>query len=342
MNALCVVVSTLFLLGSVQCDVADTTLQDFYSYQQVLLLKLLKLQVENITESDHFCTCRPEGEDVPMSSTHLRGMREEYALSSCSDLAYSHPSRFYYITTPHTPPIYIYCEVDRLFNYHYYGNWFRVAQLDMRFRTDTCPSGFKTVMLEDGRMGHYCTRKSQGCTSHYYRVHGYKYQTVCGKVIALQGGKPDAFFPSVSSPKTIDDTYVDGVSITYGMNPRQHIWTFAVAMHEQPSLGRHLCPCTNSENPQINNIFIPDFVGIDYFCDTGSSSTAVPGVFYGDNPLWDGDGCGELDNCCLHQDNQQFFCTHLPEQTSDPIEVRICADQQDEEIFLQQLELYVK
>ena len=31
---------------------------------------------------------------------------------------------------------------------------------------------------------------------------------------------------------TIDSNYVDGVSLTHGSNPRQHIWTFAAALDE--------------------------------------------------------------------------------------------------------------
>ena len=31
---------------------------------------------------------------------------------------------------------------------------------------------------------------------------------------------------------TIDDGYVDGVSITHGNHPRKHIWTLAAALDE--------------------------------------------------------------------------------------------------------------
>ena len=143
---------------------------------------------------------------------------------------------------------------------------------------------------------HYCTGKGQVCTSHYsgiYKHHSserctldlllcsnayhsqlkFNYAwlsvpTVCGKVIAFQGGRPNAFFPSVSSPKTIDDTYVDGVSVTHGTNPCQHIWTLTTRIVTITII-----------------IVIPDFVGEDYFCDTGSAGIAVSGVFYGDNPV---------------------------------------------------------
>ena len=337
MDMLYVVVSTILLVGGVQSYGSDTTLLDFYSYQQVLLLKLLNMEIQNISS----CTCDPHFMDeVPMLPTAMQGLREEYALSSCNDLSHGAPSRFYYVTTPVTPPKYMYCVIARAFGYYYYGNWLRVAQLDMRDPTHKCPSGFKTTtpVVSTGR---YCTRKADGCSSHYYPVYGYSYQTVCGKVIAYQEGKPDAFYPSSSTYQTIDDVYVDGVSITHGSS-RNHIWTFAAAMHEDLSFMRHLCPCTNSRSPQNNNIFIPSFVGENYFCDTGCASTAIPKQFYGNNPLWDGNGCGEFHECCDRQESQEYFCTVLPAPTTNAIEVRICADQKDEQIHLQQLELFVK
>lgn len=337
MDMLWVVLSTILMVGGVQCYDSDTTLLDFYSYQQVLLLKLLNMEIQNISS----CTCDPYFMDEgPMLPTALQGLREEYALSSCNDLSYTVPSRFYYITTPVTPPKYKYCVIARAFGYYYYGNWLRVAQLDMRDPTHKCPSGFKTTMpvVITGR---YCTRKADGCSSHYFPVDGYSYQTVCGKVIAYQEGKPDAFYPSSSTYQTLDDVYVDGVSITHG-SPRNHIWTFAAAMHEELSFMRHLCPCTNSRSSQISNIFIPSFVGENYFCDTGCSSIASPKQFYGENPLWDGSGCGEFHECCDRQENQEYFCTDLPAPTTNAIEVRICADQKDEQIHLQQIELFIK
>ena len=57
--------------------------------------------------------------------------------------------------------------------------------------------------------------------------------------------------------------------------------------------------------------------------------------------LWDGYGCGVLNDCCQRQANQEYICTTLNEPTTDDIEVRICADELDEEVFLEQLGLYV-
>lgn len=333
---------TLLLAGSAYCS-EEATLSEFYAYQQVLLLQRLHQDLANTSSStDPSCTCPvPDGSHND-PSLFLKGLREEYAISSCHDLHYE-PSRYYYITTETSPPMYMYCEMDRVFNLIFFGNWLRVANLDMRRQAEKCPSGFKTLVLENDDTKRYCTRKENGCTSHIFPVYGYKYQTICGKVIAYQKGKPDAFFPSNPRPsqpaKTIDDVYVDGVSITCGL-PRQHIWTFAGAMHEVKSLGLHLCPCTNSDNAQ--SITIPAFVGENYFCDTGSETLAVAGKLYDDDPLWDGAGCGPKHDCCQRQNNEAYFCGSLDAVSTDDIEVRICGDQMDEDFLLEQLELFVK
>ena len=48
----------------------------------------------------------------------------------------------------------------------------------------------------------------------------------------------------------IDDLYFDGISLTHGHDPRKHIWTFAVAIHEVLTSDReNICPCTNIHNP---------------------------------------------------------------------------------------------
>ena len=113
-----------------------------------------------------------------------------------------------------------------------------------------------------------------------------KYSHVCGRVIGYQDGSPDAFGRYFASRETaIDSIYVDGVSLTHGQSPRQHIWTFVGALQETgPDINRiSLCPCTQLDVPYIGTI--PSIVGQDYFCDTGSRSV-WSNIFYSDDPLW--------------------------------------------------------
>jgi hypothetical protein len=103
-----------------------------------------------------------------------------------------------------------------------------------------------------------------------FNTHGISYARVCGKIIAYQYHHTDAFgdFHRQGS-LTIDSNYVDGVSLTHGRNPRQHIWTFAAAIDETGVVreGEAACPCSH---PSLNNSIhlSPPFIGQDYFCDS--------------------------------------------------------------------------
>ena len=113
---------------------------------------------------------------------------------------------------------------------------------------------------------------------------------------------------------TIDDTYVDGISITYG-HPRNHIWTFAASPGGQNNINR--CPCNSNEE-----VTTPPFINNDYFCEDGSISTSEDILFNDNNPLWDGNGCTGSSTCCEFN-NPPWFCRQLPEPTTEDIEIRI-------------------
>ena len=55
----------------------------------------------------------------------------------------------------------------------------------------------------------------------------------------------------------------------------------------------------------------PEYVGDDYFCDTGSAGRFLIGNFYSNDPLWDGAGCGPLNACCSFN-NPPWFYNHSP------------------------------
>ena len=108
-----------------------------------------------------------------------------------------------------------------------------------------------------------------------------------------QFSTPDAFFTGTDD---IDGSYVDGVSLTYGNTPRNHIWTFVAALDEFGVRNSgSVSPCSSSVNSVGTGP--PSFVGDDYFCDAGTVTSAFH-IFNGDNPLWDGSGCGSTSTCC--------------------------------------------
>ena len=216
-----------------------------------------------------------------------------------------------------------------------------VAKLNMTNSSHTCPAGLK-LLTTPKRL---CAKKidAGGCSSATFDLHGIQYTRVCGKIIGYQQGSPDAFASYYNNRSlTIENNYVDGISLTHGRNPRKHIWTFAVAIHEViPSAEESLCPCTNIHNTAT--IPIPSYVGSDYFCDTGSENHFQPGKFYSNDPLWDGQGCGRLNTCCSFN-SPPWFLKELSSSTSDDIEMRLCANEvrTDEDINFELLELYVQ
>ena len=138
-------------------------------------------------------------------------------------------------------------------------------------------------------------------------------------------------------PNGLEEFYVDGVSLTHGApGSRQHIWTFAAALYEtvSPNDSYANCACTNTE---VNWPFeVYSYIANNYFCATGNPG---PGgdltSIYPDDPLWDGEGCGATNACCQFN-NPPWFCTTLPQPTTDDIEMRVCNNQPefDEDVIL--------
>ncbi len=218
----------------------------------------------------------------------------------------------------------------------------RVANLDMTNPNQNCPAGLRLVIREElplrtcGRMeGSYCN------ISITYSTYGVKYSKVCGRIIAYQNGSPDAFAQYFNNRNlSIDDGYVDGVSLTHGRLPRQHIWTFAGALHEDSSMDLAVCSCTISDRPEIG--VVPLFIRQDYFCETGSRKL-FNDTFYFEDPLWDGQGCGGNSTCCEFN-NPPWFCKQLSQPTTDDIELRLCFNQDidDEDIPIEIAEIYIR
>ena len=171
---------------------------------------------------------------------------------------------------------------------------------------------------------------------------GVEYSRVCGKVIGYQYYRPNGFGPSRARPG-LHQTYVNGVSITHSL-PRQHVWTFAAADDEALDSGYHAeysgCPCLNSSVSFAG--VIPSFIGIDYYCETGSRMRSED-RYYFDDPLWGGEGCeGKNNECCDR--GGPWFCKQLPQPTQDYIEMRVCLTSffQDEDVVLEQIEFYIQ
>ncbi len=126
----------------------------------------------------------------------------------------------------------------------------RVANLDMTDPNQNCSEGLRLVTRTEPPL-RTCGRIEgpAGCTSTTYSTYGVEYSNVCGRIFSYQSSTPNAFRAYLlNKALSIDDGYVDGVSLTHGQLPRQHIWTFANALDETRS-DADACPCSRPDLP---------------------------------------------------------------------------------------------
>ena len=218
--------------------------------------------------------------------------------------------------------------------------WRKVAFIDMTDTSQNCPQGLTLTGYSKRSCGRTHTNP-YACLSVTFPVGGGQYSRVCGRAKAYQWGELYSFVGYHRYSRGINAQYVDGLSFTHG-TPRTHIWTFAAGHYQGISSDTEhriiCCPCN-----QGNTYGSPPFVGNDYFCESGvSSSSAVGFRFHPDNPLWDGQGCIHSNLCCS-LNNPPWFKKTLPTPTTDDIEMRLCLIQSASygNIALEQMELYV-
>ena len=158
---------------------------------------------------------------------------------------------------------------------------------------------------------------------------------MCGRI---QGhGDGWGFFTAVHCNESLDDFYVQGVSLTHGPSgSRKHIWTFAATVLDGFPYGSDkTCPCSNTNVTWAYTI--PAYVGRDYFCDSYAEFITKENKVVKDNTdaLWDGHGCSHNSSCCEFN-RPPFFCKHLNCTTSDDIEIRFFQS------YITLIEIYIK
>ena len=271
------------------------------------------------------------------------GTVEANPACSCKEIrerSPSLPSGYYWVKPGNGQSVEVYCDMTRTCG-GITGGWMQVANIDMTDSSHTCPQGLRTLTTPLRMCGRSIT--SPGCSSATFDSHGIPYTRVCGKIIGYQDKTTDAFHPYIRNQAlTIDNNYIDGVSLTHGSQPRKHIWSFAAALDEtqnaySSSTHQSRCPCIIGQS-----IPIPPWVGNDYFCDTGAKER-YQYIFYPDDPLWDGEGCGPTSTCCSFN-NPPWFSKQLPSPTTDDIEMRLCVDQHsnNEDVTVEKVELFVQ
>ena len=144
-----------------------------------------------------------------------------FPVPSCTVLPPSSPSGYYWVMASNGFVVQVYCDMTRSCG-GVTGGWMRVAELDMTNSNQHCPSGLRqrtdfnirTCEIASGAI----------CSSAIFNLQSLvMYSKVCGMIRAYQVGSTDSFgFTGRPRNPTIEQNYVDGVSLTHG-HPREHI-----------------------------------------------------------------------------------------------------------------------
>ena len=258
----------------------------------------------------------------------IKGQYVSLPATSCKEIYDCNPnipSGHYWISSTDHQPQRLHCEMNTTRCGNVTGGWTRVAHIDMK-EQQNCPSPLKTL-TSPKRM---CVqqRRAAGCTSVRYPTPGVPFTRICGQAAGYMFNSPDGL-DAISTTKTIDKSYVDGLSITYG-SPRHHVWTYAAG-----HIGRCLCHPENHASPP------PSFVGQHYYCDGWPQSYSH--TWYPQYRLWDGEGCPAGNTCC-DPPNLPWFHRTLNAATTDDMEVRWCRDEaaSNEDVGVELLEIYIQ
>ena len=267
------------------------------------------------------------------------GRLRDHPVASCHELAAAslQPSGLYWVRAANGSSVQVYCDFTTNFGVKPNG-FVKVAEFDGSRQSHPCPPSLQEVKSCSQVL---CGRgqSSPGCSSVHYSTFGIAYSVVCGRVLAYQFSTPNAFFAFQYDPTlSIDEAYLDGVSITYGSSPRQHIWSFAAGISRSRT-DHSSCPCGSPR--LLNTSSVPSFVGQSYFCESGNPGVqAMDGQLFCEDPLWDGIGC--VDEACCGGGG--WFCMDLENTVTDDIEVRLCGNENvlNEDTPIQSIHLYIQ
>ena len=233
-------------------------------------------------------------------TARLNSLYKWTIFSSCREIL-SGPSGYYLIRLSNGSLITVFCEMMTCNGIS--GGWMRVATLP-KHRNGTAQC-FPNFIYYEGSNRTQCVRNdtAAGCTSVIFPVFGVEYSHVCGEVRAYGKKTPDGFRVT---EKTIDETYVDGISLTYKQeDSRRHLWTFASkhSNHQTTSCG------SNKPSFVMNNFSCMKLVN---------------------------------DNRNSYNFSKNFSRT-LGAPTTSNIEMRVCRDgvRSNEDIILNTVEMYI-
>ncbi len=140
-----------------------------------------------------------------------------------------------------------------------------------------------------------CGRSSGACSSSYSpQIHNFRNYVVESMPYNLELQMP--FMKLWPVEQELKD-HTDGISITHDPSPsRKHIWSFVAANSERSPHTLERCPCSDTRSSW--QFSVPNFIGNNYFCDSGQERFSYTFDYFSEDPLWDGEGCSQISSCC--------------------------------------------
>ena len=215
----------------------------------------------------------------------------------------SFTSGYYWVRSSNGSSVRVYCDMAKSCG-NITGGLTRVAILNNENRRQLCTDDFTTTNENT-----QCVRVTEnpGCSNIVFPEMNIPYSHICGTVQGFWFGTPDGFTGSQRSSSTINDNYVDGISLTYGTSNKTHIWTFIA---------------DGIRNNQNCPRQVPEYVRDHYSCL---------------NPEF---SCTSSSSSCYSP-----FFRLLQQPVTEDIELRLCRDQhrltEYEGIYLGNIEIYV-
>ena len=221
--------------------------------------------------------------------------------------------------------------------------WVRV--INIKPSGGSCPGDLQYTVPPSGRA--VCERgcTEDACISSFSLAPGVSYSKVRGYALARQYYSADAFGRHLERVFNIDQTYVDGISLTTNAGgSRTHLWTWAVGVSVAGNYPAYDCPC-NGGDPA------PAFIGDSWFCASGlHGSTGSTDQWYEDELFntnrEDSTGIGiPSGNTCRDGfgADRTWIETDLGAATTDDLEVRVMSDQppDNEDAGITEMEVWV-
>ena len=292
---------------------------------------------------NHYPTKRPPRPltRAPRNTSCAEGLSVKDPAMSCHHVLLCNPHRpsgYYWVYTNHHSNlnrgiVRVYCHMEP--NICGVAGVMRVAFLNMTDTRANCPYPLTLVTQSGKRM---CVSPTSGAqfSTVEFGAYSIDYNYVCGRAVGYAKYRNYAFHYSATSYKSIEQSYVNGLSITCQIKgQRNHIWSFASGYQDSAGSTAN-CPCAT-----VPGRSTPSFVGQNYYCESGPHS-APANKWYTSNPLWDGKGCYSKSKCCGNS-RLPWFMTALPETINSDIEVRWMTPQGHSYGMtgIEQLELYV-